>query len=626
MIKTVHFPPRTVRSPIQQGNRLKRAFWILGLSLGLFQAWAYRFALTAGDAVSYLDIGDAYVSGAWQTAINSYWSPLYSWLLGIALLVLRPSPEWEFFVVKLVNFGIFVIAFISFEFFLQQWTEGRQHSRQLSEECSIQIPEWAWLTVGYSLFLWAALGLTGVQLDVPDNATSACVYATSGFLLKMRSRTATWGTYLLFGMVLGLGYLSKAVMFPLAFVFFLVAIVVSLFEDNKESGQGLTVWGKRLRVRRSRALKLIAAMLAFILVAVPFVTALSVTKGRLTFGDSGKLNYIWYVSSTSPKHTLWQGEEPNSGIPKHPPRQIVDRPATYEFATPISGTLPLWFDPSYWNDGWNVRFDLKRQCKVLAANLRYYYQLFLGHLILSYCLLVYAGGYVRASLQQLAVRWYVWCPGVAGLAVYLLGMDMSKAYVSSRYVAPFVVLVCMGVLSSVCLRNVRTTQRLIVGLAAAALSALAGQLALQTSFSVARIAIGFQQTPIFAQIAEDLQRLGVKRGDSIAVLGESSVMDDSARLARIRIIAQIPNVSEFWKSDVASRNRVLQAIEKTGAKVVVQEMDAPLPAQATGWQKLKNSNCYVYFFNRPSARMPSGWNSGLDKGSLPQQTNNAAPD
>ena len=68
-------------------------------------------------------------------------------------------------------------------------------------------------------------------------------------------------------------------------------------------------------------------------------------KHRFTFGDSGKLNYAWFVGGTWP-YTGWNGQPPENGTPVHGPRRISEAPLILEFRTPVSGTHPLWYDPS----------------------------------------------------------------------------------------------------------------------------------------------------------------------------------------------------------------------------------------------------------------------------------------
>jgi hypothetical protein len=74
---------------------------------------------------------------------------------------------------------------------------------------------------------------------------------------------------------------------------------------------------------------------------------MSAARGHLTIGDNGKLNHVWLTNpgSYAVPDTLWLGGPPGLGAPVHPPRVVWDAPPTYEFATPIGGTFPLWTDP-----------------------------------------------------------------------------------------------------------------------------------------------------------------------------------------------------------------------------------------------------------------------------------------
>ncbi len=45
----------------------------------------YRFSGLAVDAPAYLNIARQHADGAWGDAVNSYWSPLYSWLLALGI-------------------------------------------------------------------------------------------------------------------------------------------------------------------------------------------------------------------------------------------------------------------------------------------------------------------------------------------------------------------------------------------------------------------------------------------------------------------------------------------------------------------------------------------------------------
>ena len=100
-------------------SRLKLGFRTLILVLGFLQAWAGRFYIEH-DGVNYLDVAEAYARRDWLHAINGYWSPLYSWLLAIIEIIFRPAPYWESTYLHLLNFFLFVLALIAFEFFLSR--------------------------------------------------------------------------------------------------------------------------------------------------------------------------------------------------------------------------------------------------------------------------------------------------------------------------------------------------------------------------------------------------------------------------------------------------------------------------------------------------------------------------
>src|SRR4051794_27074655 len=82
---------------------LRVACWVILALAGLAQAWFARHRIVA-DGVSYLEIARNYVKGDWHAALNSYWSPLYSWLAAILMVLLHPSPYWEVALLYLVNY------------------------------------------------------------------------------------------------------------------------------------------------------------------------------------------------------------------------------------------------------------------------------------------------------------------------------------------------------------------------------------------------------------------------------------------------------------------------------------------------------------------------------------------
>ncbi|MDQ3258363.1 MAG: hypothetical protein M3R15_31510, partial [Acidobacteriota bacterium] len=300
-----------------RARRLQAVFWLVAIVLGLLHAWHGRYVM-GSDGISYLDMGDAYLRGDWQMAVNGYWSPLYSWLLGLALLLIKPSSYWEFPVAHLVNFLIYLAALGCFTFFLGEVMRDQQQQQQREREAQsgrMTLPAWAWVVRGYTLFLWSALEMIALQSVTPDMCVAACVYVAAGLIVRIRRGASGWMTYVWLGMVLGIGYLAKAAMFPLAFVFLAVSLLASVWATGG-------VW-------RGAVGRMAVAVAVFVLVGGPFLVALSMAKGRVTFGDSGRLNYAWYVTNVGYRH--WQGEPAGSGEAKHTTRKVMAEPAVYEF-------------------------------------------------------------------------------------------------------------------------------------------------------------------------------------------------------------------------------------------------------------------------------------------------------
>ncbi|MGB7603709.1 MAG: hypothetical protein WBM24_25650, partial [Candidatus Sulfotelmatobacter sp.] len=318
---------------------VERSFLILCVALGLIQLWISRYAMVS-DGVSYLDVGDAYFRGDWAAAVNGYWSPLYSWCLGLALHIFKPSLRWEFITVHFVNLVIYLMALLSFRFFLHSVLRS---VREQAAECAqdvLPLPEWALLGLGYSVFLWASLVLIDPGLVTPDLLVAAIVFLIGGYLVELRVHEL-YGKFAMFGVLCGAAYLGKAIMFPLGFGLLGILLL---------SG----------RLSKKRICGVLLSALLFLTVSSPFIAALSKQKGRLTFGDSGTLNYASLVNPGAPQ-VHWQGQPVGSGTPKHTTRQVLEDPPVYEFAEPVAGTYPPWYDPSYWNEGVRPSFRLRAQ-------------------------------------------------------------------------------------------------------------------------------------------------------------------------------------------------------------------------------------------------------------------------
>src|SRR6202043_197394 len=119
----------------------------------------------------------------------------------------------------------------------------------------------------------------------------------------------------------------------------------------------------------------VIALVAFALVAGPFVFALSRAKHRFTYGDVGKIAYA-EVMSWGQQPMFWEGGD-GSGTPKHPVRIILSSPRVYEFGQPVAGSYPVWYDSSYWMDGRAIHFQRRNQLRALRQSFGTFFLIFL---------------------------------------------------------------------------------------------------------------------------------------------------------------------------------------------------------------------------------------------------------
>lgn len=561
-------------------STIRFSFLVLGIFVGIVQAVRYRYSLSSEDIISYLDIADAYLKGDWTSAINGNWSPLYSWLFALAFWIFKPSGAWEFPLVKLVNFLIFIFAFASFNFFLHEFIlyAGRLSVRNFRS--SLQIPEWIWLCLGYILFLFSSLIWLGIYCDTPDMSTVGLIYIASGLTLRITYRPEGWLSFIALGIVLAFSYFSKAAMFPLSFVFFIVILLSA------------GTWRKILP-------RTLVAFLVFLLVVSPYVGALSMKKGKLTFSETGKLSYIWFVYPTWNviSDQVWQGKPPEFGTPQNPIRQIFDHPPVFEFGEPIGGTFPLWTDPSYWYEGISPQFNLKAILRVLILNLLFYYKAFLGILVFGYLALLLGSTRTQESLYSLAASWQLLLPAIAALGTYALATDFHantmEHQLPLRFIAAFIVLLFAGVYATIRLPNLRAIKPVIASLTIATVVAVGIHLLAPTLKQASEI-LTEKQENINWQIATEMKQLGVQAGDKIAIFGSEIDHVFWARLAHTKIIVKLEKPEEFWANDWTLRTAILEAVKAAGANAVVQRGNPLQKNDIQQWKLLGNTGYYAY--------------------------------
>jgi len=404
----------------------------------------------------------------------------------------------------------------------------------------------------------------------------------------MCSTVAGWRTAVALGAVLGFGYLAKTAMLPIGCGFILANLMAT-------------------HAFRRGLPRVLLATTVFALVVAPFIVAISVSKHRFTIGDSGRLNYSWSVNKNT-RWLHWQGDVLGSGVPVHPTRIVLGEPRIYEFAGPISGTFPPWYDPTYWYEGVNVYFDLRQQLSAFISNgkrlVSVLFQARPSKLVTLLCLTWLTLSIKQYHAKEFSNLWIIVFPAFLAMLIY------AAVIVLPRYIAPFAVLSILAVLRGVQMPENQKAQRILKYLTVV----LVLSFIIVTAWKPVREVFAnlekkrnHQEPHLQWQVAKYLESLGVKPGDRVASVGYT-FLPAWARLGRTKVVAEMPSFNLFWLTN-SENQKVIDTFAKTGAKVAVgtpvlfrDDPDVPENLQPgtyvgtppSGWQQIENTEVFVY--------------------------------
>jgi len=560
-------------------QRIRFVFYFIAILLGAIQAWNTRFYMTP-DGISYLDIGDAYLRGDWNTAFNAYWGPLYSVILGSFLFLFKPSSYFEFPFVHLINFMIFIASIFCFNFFIDQFLKNKENKNSL--------PNWALYSMSCTIFLYTSLKFTNIWISTPDLLLSCFVYLITGYTLKIRRENDKNIDFIVLGALLGFAYLTKAIMFVIAFVYLAVFLIFKIANFKK----------------------VILSLFIFLIIASPYIFAISKEKNRVTFGDSGKLNYVWQVNNVTAFYMVhWQGgveegrvrgldkkiQSVDCGKPKHSTRKIYSSPDVYEFGNPINATYAPWFDPSYWYEGVKPDLNFNHLLNFFKRNLKDYSLIFLvyqGVLIICFIYFLLKFKNIENLKTNINKNLFLITPPVFTILLYAL------VFPELRYIASFVSIFWIIMLSAVSvLKDDPGSVKfgsitLIVFLLFTTLFARFSS----SDYSYLKDFVNKNNVPLNCEVAHELEKVGLEKGDAVASFGYGHLAF-WARLGRYRIVSEIPDkdVKKFWSISKDKRLDIFNIIKNTGARAIVIDtipLDSVLP-----WRKLGNTGYYACLLN-----------------------------
>jgi hypothetical protein len=334
--------------------------WIyIAIAICCLSAALFNPYFNTADTVSYFDISDAIRHHLWHSVVNAYFFPAYPALLLIGRAIFGFRMKYEFMAARMTD-AIIQMFFIASSVVLVNSVRAVMRSR------GIKIEE---LIPTRTLCVWAAVFAYIVAAqDVsdirPDALVSAFMILTAAsFLFAVaQNNLAAFAAAGLFG---ALGEWTKAIAFP-----FFVLCLLCVFLAN---------------VRRVRVLKGLAmTLLVFAAVAGPWIGLISKAKGRLTFGDSGRLNAAWFIDGADLLNpvadpTIYHVHDASAHF-KHAGTLLSRDPVTFYFNDGIYGSLPQWYDGSYWSDGLVPRFVFRDTVAAIGRNLAVLYRIAVVHL------------------------------------------------------------------------------------------------------------------------------------------------------------------------------------------------------------------------------------------------------
>ncbi len=560
----------------RDARTLARFFgWGIVASLGLLQVWTFRNSMNP-DGISYLEIGRAGISG-WHGFVNAYWSPLYPFLLSLMLRWFQPSPFWEFPATHFLNLTIYLAGYACFKFLVREFLASREISQAGGKKNYFLSGTELHLSAAV-FYVWASRYWAGTALVTPDLLVAAIFCLAAGILVRIRRGEHGWLTFALLGLTLGFGYLAKAPMFLLGFVF-----VFAAYRLTQNTPRGLMRAG--------------AALLLFLIIAAPYVTALSRSKRRFTFSDTSTISYAEYINRM-PLFVSWRGEDPDSGTPVHPTRRLLADPPLFEFAVPVPGSYPPWYDPSYWYEGLRARFSFNGELQAIFRGANEYLKMVSRSGVL-WCVLVALIWVTRrgGGLDHAHRPWWpVLLPGVAMLAMY------SLVHAETRFVTGVGLTFIAWTLSRVQIAAAAAPQKsrwakIVVFLAPA--------IAIAWSATTDLKCVARPEPFVAWESAQALHSAGIPAGAKVGYIG-AGLVAQWPHLAGVRIIAEMPDPGwiRLIALDPATRQSMLQKFADAGALAVVTG-HAEVARSDSGWRPLGNTGLFVRILAQPeSSRAP----------------------
>ena len=535
------------------------------IAVGALDAWFYRQWDVNPDGMAYIDLARAFVAHGAGALVNGYWSPLFPAVLGGAIAVGHPTADTLYPLVRAVDFGIFAMAVVAFDGFLRAVLRDPLPAR------------WArptLLLTAWALFFLIATQATGMHLVTPDFGVAGIVFAIATELVALEREAWRPSRWMRLGAILGVGYWWKAILFPVSLVALACAAWIALRRGDRRGGP-------------------VAATATFVLLAAMLAVPVSRLVGRPTFGETGRLNQVWYVNHGTSSLSLCLG--PDARIPLERAGEItlderlLARPLTcrmrYEWP---EATMPLWYDPSSWYRKATAVLRPIETFRVVGLDLRYLGGAFADFAPIAGIGLLVMVAVLVGTRTSPGARWPLVTFAALPVVFYVI------VYVELRHVMPFLLVLALAGLVALATRGGRMATVTIAIVAAAAGVDAVHRLATQQRVEAAITVHEWQRRPRPEQrsvlVARALLARGLVPGDRVATVNTLWNVEWAHRIG-LRVRAYVPELTYPLPhaleelGDPCTLAQFDAAMRTSRVKGVVLR-DVPGYASPPGWEPL----------------------------------------
>ncbi|MFH0958455.1 MAG: hypothetical protein V1897_07095 [Pseudomonadota bacterium] len=550
-----------VSDPNRWTARVRIGFWLFGALAGGILAYTTRHYVN-GDATAYLDMAEAFREGLWNEATLLGYSPGYSILLALFEYIVPATTLNELFVVKFLNFILFLAAMGACDFFVHRLTDEIQIDGERGP-----LPPYVVKAIVFSVFLVTSLIWVRVQIIAPDMLVFIFVLLSLTVLLNINRSPASFVGFAFLGLTAGLGYICKTFFFPFSLLLFSLA-------------------GLHCSSLRKAFPRILLSVVVMLIVSSPVIISQSLKAGRLSIGEVGSYNYAYYVA----------GE----GKPVHLPKLLHSNPGVLFYDQGILSTFPHG-DPAYWALGIKPVLNLRAQFNAIVRNLvDLMTQIWLPTLVM---LVWFFYQFRNATFSIPRIRppsvfltLMVIC--LAGTGIYCL-VSMEIRYVAAFLFLGFTTLVIAPEykISDFTKLNAFMIQAilLVVFMVAMVIAFVVDQTHRALYYSSGKISHRVAFTEMLA-VKDFLNDNHVVRLDKIAVFYPVNNKIYWAKMAGVRAVGEITDVEGFLQSSAINRNEALDALKRSGFKAVVVKQPQFTNLVSEGWSKVPGTSDYFVRF------------------------------